>query len=171
MVSDKRVFPTKENTWVSLARKPMIADSKELEKIFKPHKHICLLHLPPAEKKNTTRNKQGSGGMLLRRYHSTTQHQPITVRCSPTAERAFNEKDRASFMDICGIRLLSQCVKTEPQTESLRPCPSMQALVRSVIPHLQKFLYHHEELAGVYSELMEEDIGQKIKRLNYAQVR
>lgn len=66
MVSDKRVFPTKDNSWVSLARKPMISDSKELEKIFKPHKQVCLLNLPPAEKKTVPRTKtRNQIGMLL----------------------------------------------------------------------------------------------------------
>ncbi|XP_034425939.1 protein NO VEIN isoform X1 [Hippoglossus hippoglossus] len=59
MVSDKRVFPTKDNTWVSLARKPMIADNKELEKIFKPYDQVCLLNLPPAEKRAAPRNYTG----------------------------------------------------------------------------------------------------------------
>lgn len=49
MVSDKKVFPTKDS-WVSLARNPIIPDSKELEKVFK-HRDICLLNLPPPEKK------------------------------------------------------------------------------------------------------------------------
>lgn len=84
---------------------------------------------------------------------------------------AFNEKDRSSFMEICGIRQLSQCVKTEPQTENLRPCPPMQAMVRFVIPYIQRFLYHHDELADVYSELIDDNIGEKIKRLYFAQVR
>lgn len=64
MVSDKRVFPTKENNWVSLARKPMIADDKELEKVFKPHKEVCLLNLPAAEKKTAHWNKN-LGKLLL----------------------------------------------------------------------------------------------------------
>lgn len=62
MVSDKRVFPTKDNSWVTLAHKPMIADSKEVEKIFKPHKQICLLNLPPAGKKAPPRTKTGNSG-------------------------------------------------------------------------------------------------------------
>ena len=65
MVSDKRVFPTKDNSWVSLARKPMIADNRELEKIFKPHKQVCLLNLPPAEKKAAPRSRTGNHGILL----------------------------------------------------------------------------------------------------------
>lgn len=61
MVSDKRVFPAKDNSWVSLARKPMICDSKELEKIFKQHKQVCLLNLPPAER-TAHKNKTGNFG-------------------------------------------------------------------------------------------------------------
>uniref|UniRef100_A0A3Q2Y8U5 Wu:fj29h11 n=1 Tax=Hippocampus comes TaxID=109280 RepID=A0A3Q2Y8U5_HIPCM len=144
MVSDKRVFPTKDKSWVSLARKPMIADNKELEKIFKPRKEVCLLDLPPAEKKTAPRKN--------------------------AAIPAFNENDRLAFMNICGIRLLSQCVKMESLTESWRPCAPMQAMVRSLIPHVQKFLYHHEELADIYSELIEDHIAEKIKRLKFAQV-
>lgn len=49
MVSDKKVFPTKDS-WVNLARNPIIPDNKELEKVFK-HCNICLLNLPPPEKK------------------------------------------------------------------------------------------------------------------------
>lgn len=59
MVSDKKVFPTKDS-WVSLSRQPMIGDDKELEKIFKPRKEVCLLHLPPPEKKSVPRSKTGT---------------------------------------------------------------------------------------------------------------
>ncbi|XP_058477566.1 uncharacterized protein wu:fj29h11 isoform X2 [Solea solea] len=156
MVSDKRVFPTKDNCWVSLAHKPMIADSKELEKVFKPHKQVCLLNLPPAEKKAGLGSKTGNSG------------HPVP------AERAnvpnFNETDRSLFMEICGIHSLSQCVKTEPQTENWRPCPAMQALVRSIIPYIQQFLYHHEDLADIYSDLVANNIGEKIKCLQFGQV-
>ncbi|XP_077406198.1 uncharacterized protein LOC144038026 isoform X2 [Vanacampus margaritifer] len=155
MVFDKRVFPSKDKNWVSLACKPMIADSKELEKIFKSHKEICLLNLPPAEKKTTLRKNTGFSGRTAP---------------SEAAIPAFNENDRLAFMNICGIRLLSQCVKMEAVTESWRPCAPMQAMVRSLIPYVQKFLYHHEELADIYSELIEDNIAEKIKRLKFAQV-
>lgn len=74
MVSDKRVFPTKDNSWVSLARKPMIADSRELEKIFKTHKQVCLLNLPPAEKKAAPRSKAGNFGTLLLYFFKISLH-------------------------------------------------------------------------------------------------
>lgn len=45
----------------------------------------------------------------------------------------------------------------------------MQAMVRSVIPYIQRFLYHHEEL-DVYSDLIANNIREKIKRLYFAQV-
>ncbi|XP_047465584.1 protein NO VEIN isoform X3 [Mugil cephalus] len=153
MVSDKRVFPTKDNNWVSLASKPMIADSKELEKIFKPHKQVCLLNLPPAEKTTAPRGKTGNYG----------HGEQATVF-------TFNEKDRLLFLDICGVRKLSQCVKFESQTESWRPCPSMQAMVRTVIPYIQRFLYHNEEMSEVYSELINSNIADKIKHLSFGQV-
>ncbi|CAF91966.1 unnamed protein product, partial [Tetraodon nigroviridis] len=149
MVSDMKVFPTKDN-WVSLARKPIIPDNKELEKVFK-HRDICLLNLPPPEKKASQRSR--SGNIVLRE-----------------AEPSFNERDRALFLKICGVRQLSECVRVEPQTESLRPCPSMQALVRTVVPYIQRFLYHHDELSGVYSELVQSNIREKIKQLYFGQV-
>lgn len=87
------------------------------------------------------------------------------------AEPSFNERDRALFLEICGVPQLSKCVKAEPQTENLRPCPSMQALVRTVLPYIQRFLYHHDELSRVYSELVQNNIREKIKQLSFAQVR
>ncbi|PWA21616.1 hypothetical protein CCH79_00003387 [Gambusia affinis] len=152
MVSDMKVFPTKDS-WVSLSRQPMIGDDKELEKIFKPHKEVCLLHLPPPEKKSVPRSKTG---------------QPVAG--DRATKPAFYEKDRDSFLKICGIRRLSQCVKWEPQTESWSPCASMQSLVRFVTPYIQRFLYHHEELADVYADLSDGNIAEKLKHLSFGQV-
>ncbi|XP_029953318.1 protein NO VEIN isoform X2 [Salarias fasciatus] len=150
MVSDKKVFPTKDNNWVSLARKPMISDSKELEKIFKPRK-VCLLNLPPAERKAPSKTKTWNAG----------------ERAPPLA---FDETDRLLFLEICGICPLSQCVTSESQTEAFRPCPSMQAMVRSVVPYIQRFLYHHDEMSQVYAELTDGNIAAKIKNLSFGQV-
>ncbi|XP_038160259.1 protein NO VEIN isoform X3 [Cyprinodon tularosa] len=152
MVSDKRVFPTKDS-WVSLRHKPMINDDKELEKIFKHRNEVCLLHLPPPEKKSVQKSKTGQAGTGDR-----------------ATKPAFKEEDRLSFLEICGVRQLSDCVKSQSQTESWRPCPPMQSLVRSVIPYIQRFLYHREELAEVYSELKDRNIAEKLKSLSFGQV-
>uniref|UniRef100_A0A8C7R4M3 Wu:fj29h11 n=1 Tax=Oncorhynchus mykiss TaxID=8022 RepID=A0A8C7R4M3_ONCMY len=137
MLLDKRVFPTKDNSWVTLAHRPMIPDSKELEKIFKAHKQVCLLNLPLPEKR-------------------------------PYMEKLWIY--RMLFLEICGVRLLSKCVSTEAQTENYRPCPSMQRLVRSVVPYIQRFLYHHEDLQELYWELKKNNIRQTIRQLTYGQV-
>lgn len=63
MVCDKKIFPTKDS-WVTLAREPLIPDSKELEKVFKLC-NICLLNLPPPEKKASQRNKSGNNGTII----------------------------------------------------------------------------------------------------------
>lgn len=181
MVSDKKVFPTKDS-WVSLARKPIIPDNKELEKVFKLH-NICLLNLPPAEKKASQRSRSGNMGMLPYTFSLSpmTDNQQkwkqalfFTKTASTVlrdAEPVFNERDRALFLEICGIPQLSKSVRAEPQTESLRPCPSMQALVGTMVPYIQRFLYHHDELSEVYSELFRNNIREKIKQLSFAQVR
>uniref|UniRef100_A0A3P9JKB7 Wu:fj29h11 n=1 Tax=Oryzias latipes TaxID=8090 RepID=A0A3P9JKB7_ORYLA len=143
MLSEKRVFLSKENNWVSLAREPLISDRKELEKIFRAEPSLCLLHLPPAEKKVVSRSK---------------------------TEAAFSESDRLLFLEICGVRRLSQCVTHEPQTENLRPCPSMQALVRAVIPYIQRFLFHRSELSELYRKLSKRRIAERIKSLSFSQV-
>ncbi|CAB1338211.1 unnamed protein product [Coregonus sp. 'balchen'] len=115
MLLDKRVFPTKDNSWVTLAHRPMIPDSKELEKIFKAHKQVCLLNLPLSEKKPAPRTKTGP-----------SQGRSVSAGC-------FSEEDRILFLEICGVRFLSHCVSTEAQTENYRPCPSMQSLMENVI--------------------------------------
>ncbi|XP_041714657.1 uncharacterized protein wu:fj29h11 isoform X2 [Coregonus clupeaformis] len=152
MLLDKRVFPTKDNSWVTLAHRPMIPDSKELEKIFKAHKQVCLLNLPLSEKKPAPRTKTGP-----------SQGRSVSAGC-------FSEEDRILFLEICGVRFLSHCVSTEAQTENYRPCPSMQSLVRSVVPYIQRFIYHHEDLQELYGELQGNNIRQTIRQLTFGQV-
>lgn len=83
-------------------------------------------------------------------------------------EPSFRDTDRALFLEICGIPRLSKCVRSDPQTENLRPCPPMQDMVRTLVPYIQRFLY--DELSEVYSELVQSNIREKIKRLTFAQV-
>ncbi|XP_046887908.1 protein NO VEIN [Hypomesus transpacificus] len=146
MLLDKRVFPTKDNTWVGLASRPMVADSRELEKIFKPYREVCLLSLPASDKK-------------------APRTGPLHVRSV-----VFSEENRALFLEACGVPRLSQQVSTEAQTENFRPCPALQALVASVVPYVQRFLYHHEEMSELYPELLESNIAQSLRQLSYGQV-
>ncbi|XP_076154340.1 uncharacterized protein LOC143137890 isoform X4 [Alosa pseudoharengus] len=153
MLSGQRVFPSKRSSWVSLAQRPMIPDDKHLEKIFQSHPEVCLLNLPPAQKKAPTRPKPGT---------ATAKQQ----RSEPT----FSEEERSLFLDICGVPRLSESVSTEPQTVSYRPSPTLQALVREAVPYVQRFLCSHEEFAELYAELQESGIAQQIKSLSFGQV-
>ncbi|XP_056326181.1 uncharacterized protein wu:fj29h11 isoform X1 [Danio aesculapii] len=148
MVSHKRVFPTKTSGWVTLSRKPMIADNVHLEKIFKSHTSVCLLNLPSVAKK--TANK----------YTREGKHD----------KEAFSEHDRELFLQICGIERLSQRVTTEPQTESYRPCPAVQTLVRQLVPFIQRFILHHSDFEEAYGELKDSGIAQRISALSFGQV-
>ncbi|XP_060795619.1 uncharacterized protein wu:fj29h11 isoform X3 [Neoarius graeffei] len=152
MVSRMKVFPTKTQGWVTLARKPMIADNPTLEKIFKSHAEVCLLNLPSAQKKAANGLKPNPKGKL---------HEE---------KLAFSEGDRELFLEICGVKKLSQCVTTEPQTENYRPCPAMQNLVRDLILYIQRFIYHHDELREMYKDMKESGIAQEIKSLKFGQV-
>ncbi len=68
MVSHKRVFPTKTSGWVTLARKPMIADSANLEKIFKSHGSVCLLNLPSAAKRAASKARHEGNVCAMHSY-------------------------------------------------------------------------------------------------------
>uniref|UniRef100_A0A8C1AH32 Wu:fj29h11 n=1 Tax=Cyprinus carpio carpio TaxID=630221 RepID=A0A8C1AH32_CYPCA len=148
MVSRKRVFPTKTSGWVTLACKPMIADSANLEKIFKSHGSVCLLNLPSAAKRAANKSR-----------HEGKQE-----------KEAFSERDRELFLEICGVERLSRRVTTEPQTENYRPCPAVQTLVRQLVPYIQRFIFHNADFDDVYSELKESGIAKCIRSLSFGQV-
>lgn len=86
------------------------------------------------------------------------------------AMATFSEDDRSLFLEICGIRPLSECVRIQPQTENLRPSPALQDMVGLLVPYIQRFLWHHDELCRRYAELLESNIGQKMKQLSFVQV-
>ncbi|KAJ8363761.1 hypothetical protein SKAU_G00125920 [Synaphobranchus kaupii] len=155
MLIGKKLFSTKDTRWVTLSQRPLIPDDKNLEKFFRLHSEICLLNLPQADKRPFLRNKSGfnQGTMTM-----------------SDKQVAFNESDRDLFLKICEVKTLSECVTTEAQTENYRPCQPLQALVRKVVPYVQKFLFHHEELGHIYGELKENNIAQQIKTLSFGQV-
>ncbi|XP_043924072.1 uncharacterized protein LOC122799218 [Protopterus annectens] len=149
MLKDKPVFPTKDSRWVSLEKKPLISDNKHLEKIFKSH-DLCLLQLSPVDP--SSRQK-----LPFKKGERETQAQ-------------FREEDRALFLEICGIQKLSSCIRFEAQTENYRPCPVLQNFVRSIVPFIQRFLYHHEGFGATYDELKEMDIKETLTKLSFGQV-
>ncbi|XP_048869160.1 uncharacterized protein wu:fj29h11 isoform X2 [Brienomyrus brachyistius] len=142
MLKEKKVFPAKSTSWVTIAHNPLIPDSKTLEKVFRSYSNVCLLNLPPSNK-----HKARSG-----------QEKQVT----------FSDLDRDLFLDICKVKKLSECITTEPQTENYRPCPALQTQVRRLVPYIQRYLFHHEE--STYCELQDDGIAQRIKALSFGQV-
>lgn len=86
-------------------------------------------------------------------------------------KETFSERDRELFLEICGVERLSQCVTTEAQTEIYRPCPTVQTLVRQIVPYIQRFIFHNADFDDVYSELKESGIAKCIRLLSFGQVR
>ncbi|XP_035259283.1 protein NO VEIN isoform X1 [Anguilla anguilla] len=153
MLTDKKVFPTMDNRWVTLSLRPLIPDDKNLENIFKPYREVCLLNLPKAAKGPLHKSNFNPGKRMM-----------------GEKQVAFNESDRDLFLKICEVKTLSQCVTTEALTENYRPCQPLQALFHKVVPYVQKFLCHHEELGYIYNELKENHIAQLVKSLSFGQV-
>ncbi|RXM31499.1 hypothetical protein EOD39_1724 [Acipenser ruthenus] len=151
MLKDRKVFPSKDNCWVTLARQPLIPDNKTVERFFKSYSQVCLLNLPAAELKPIFKAKT-----------SSKQGKHIQK------EKVFDEDLRALFLEICGVRNLSQCISIEAQTENYRPCPSVQRLVRKVVPDIQKFIY--QDFRHIHKELKENNIAGLLKSLSFGQV-
>ncbi|XP_041072786.1 protein NO VEIN [Carcharodon carcharias] len=145
MVKDERVFPAKDNRWVSMASTPVIPDNRHLERIFKAHS-LCLLNLPAAER-NLSKTK-----------HSNKQ------------EFRFNEKDRDLFFEICGVERLSSCITVEAQTEEFRPCPRVQNFIHLVAPFIQRWFFHREDFSNFYKELQDSNVAANLKSMNFIQV-
>ncbi|RXN00805.1 hypothetical protein EOD39_8678 [Acipenser ruthenus] len=151
MLKDRKVFPSKDNCWVTLARHPLIPDNKTVERFFKSYSQVCLLNLPPADLKPVSKAKTSS---------KQGKH---TLK-----EKVFDEDRRARFLEICGVCSLSQCIRVEAQTENYRPCPSVQRLVRKVVPDIQKFIY--QDFRHIHKELKENNIAGLLKSLSFGQV-
>ena len=60
----------------------------------------------------------------------------------------------AQFLDICGIKKLSECIRTDYITESYQPCAPLQQYVHDVVPYIQKELYNSH--SDVYEYLLRE---------------
>ncbi|XP_043571064.1 protein NO VEIN isoform X1 [Chiloscyllium plagiosum] len=145
MLKDEKVFPAKDNRWVSLASSPMIPDNKQLERIFKAHS-LCLLNLPAAE-----RNLLNS-------------------KIKRKQEFRFNEDDRNLFFEICGVKPLSSCISVEVQTENYVPCPKVQNFIHSLAPFIQRWLFHHDDFSHIYEDLQSSNVAARLKSMIFIQV-
>jgi len=73
------------------------------------------------------------------------------------------------FLGEIGVRRLTDCVQIEPQTENFRPCPSLQAYVRQMVPWIQRCLYA-DDFREIYDFLVASDIKARLAAMTFAQV-
>ncbi|XP_078467254.1 LOW QUALITY PROTEIN: uncharacterized protein LOC144730360 [Lampetra planeri] len=149
-LSKERIFPTKRNCWVSLESRPLVADDRNLEALFRDEEKVCFLSLPDVGA--SQRNKQPD------RLHMRT------VKVNPDM--------RNLFLRICDVGQLSGCVRTRLETENYRPCAPLRLLVGHLVPHVQAFLMSRgDAFRHVYDELtLQRNIAATLKTMNFSQV-
>jgi len=72
------------------------------------------------------------------------------------------------FLTTLGVQRLTECIRIVPQTELYKPCPSLQAYVRQVVPWIQKQLY--TEFTDVYNLLVSSGIKAQLAVMRFAEV-
>lgn len=113
-IQNEAIFPTKNGLWVSLAEHPIIADDKELEKMFSDKAvHFVCLTAETKEKKFNRKSQQNQ-------------------------ER---ERNILEFLKLCGVAKLSESYTQDPITEHYMPFPELQAYMHKVMPILQRYLF------------------------------
>jgi len=72
------------------------------------------------------------------------------------------------FLTTVGVQRLTECLRIVPQTELYKPCPTLQAYVREVLPWIQKQLY--TEFSDTYNFLVESGIKARLAVMRFAEV-
>jgi len=72
------------------------------------------------------------------------------------------------FLTTLGVQRLTECIRIVPQTELYKPCPSLQAYVRQVVPWIQKQLY--TEFTDIYNFFVSSDIKAQLAVMRFAEV-
>ena len=72
------------------------------------------------------------------------------------------------FLTTLGVQRLTECLRIVPQTELYKPCPSLQAYVRQVVPWIQKQLF--TEFSDTYNFLVHSGIKARLAVMRFAEV-
>jgi len=72
------------------------------------------------------------------------------------------------FLTTVGVQRLTECLRIVPQTELYKPCASLQAYVRQVVPWIQKQLY--TEFTEIYNFLVHSGIKARLAAMRFAEV-
>ncbi|KAL3859494.1 hypothetical protein ACJMK2_009713 [Sinanodonta woodiana] len=113
----QKVLFSKRKEWVCPDDCPMIADNLEWEKIFEEKENIHFLQI---EEKTT-------------RQHAKDR------RMKGKSDRD-NKEMVQLFLEICGVKKLSECVEMNHTTELAQECPQLQLYIHQIISTLQWYL-------------------------------
>ncbi|KAK3589090.1 hypothetical protein CHS0354_017428 [Potamilus streckersoni] len=113
----QKVLFSKCKEWVCPDDSPMIADNLEWEKMFQNKENIHFLQI---EEKTI-------------RHHAKDKR--IKGKSDPQ-----NKENVHKFLEICGVKKLSECVDMEDITDFLQECPQLQLYLHEIISTLQLYL-------------------------------
>ncbi|KAL3859495.1 hypothetical protein ACJMK2_009714 [Sinanodonta woodiana] len=116
-LTKQKVLLSKRKEWVSPEDSPMIADNLEWEKMFQNKENIHFLQLE----------------------EKTTRHHGKDGRMKGKSDQQSKEMVQL-FLEICGVKKLSECVEMADTTEFFQECPQLQLYIHKVISTLQRYL-------------------------------
>ncbi|KAL3859496.1 hypothetical protein ACJMK2_009715 [Sinanodonta woodiana] len=113
----QKVLISKCNVWVCPDDFPMIADNLEWEKMFKDKETVCFLQIEEKMAQQLIRGRNISG-----------------------RSEEYNKEMVQLFLEICGVKKLSECVEMHHTTELVQECPQLQLYIHQIISTLQQYL-------------------------------
>ncbi|XP_061196696.1 uncharacterized protein LOC133204972 [Saccostrea echinata] len=139
----QKILATTRNKWVGTKEHPMIAENRELEKMFEKKDQVNFVVLED----RSPQPKRGGTAVL---------------------DRNLGDK-LMPFYDFCGVKKLSDCTVVQEIPEMLEPCSELQLYVFRAVPVLQRFLYKF--YPDIYQELQNQNISQRLSSMQFFKVK
>lgn len=141
-ICDEAIFPTKQGTWVSLSENPIIADDKELEKLFvrEPINFVCFTTETNDKKMNRKISRQDQD----------------------------KEKHILEFLNLFNVAKLSESYTHEAITEHYKPFLELQDYMNKIVPILQRYLYAN--YSDIYNNWKELKLHDQLLNWKFAKV-
>ena len=92
----------------------------------------------------------------------------MCILCVCVCVTAMEVESIHKFLTVLGVQRLTECLRIVPQTELYKPCPSLQAYVRQLVPWIQKQLY--TEFTDTYNFLVHSGIKARLAAMRFAEV-
>ena len=143
-LKERNVIPSKAKKWINFDCNPLIADDKQLEKMFLLDSGVHFVDC--GEKLGITDKRQMKSEMDTIKIDSIH-----------------------AFLTTFGIKRLTECVRCESATESYMDCPKLQLYVRSLLLYIQKLIF--TEFPKIHEYLVKNiGIKQKLAVMQFASV-